>query len=214
MTPAPVTAIGLLLALLGPAAVAWAFRGQPLGALGSGVAGNVILLVLAFVVLGIVHFGERLDLASVGVRPPRASTFLWAGVLFAANVYLFTPFMQAVLARFGNVGFAPGLNALRAMPAWYRWGLVVVGPSIEDFLYRGYAIERLSAVMRSRPKAVLTASVIFALAHAPTWGMGVGLALVVPAILQGALYAWRRDLAVNALAHVATDALGFFLWAP
>jgi membrane protease YdiL (CAAX protease family) len=92
--------------------------------------------------------------------------------------------------------------------------VIAVVPTIEELLYRGYAVERLSVALKSRAGAVVVSSIPFALAHAPTWGMGVALVLIVPALCHGAFYAWRRELTVNVLMHVATDALGFFLRAP
>jgi uncharacterized protein len=75
-------------------------------------------------------------------------------------------------------------------------------------LYRGYAFERLSVVLRSGPAAAVLSSVVFAYAHAPLWGFGVSTALVVPALCATAFYMWRRDLAANVIAHIATDLVG------
>jgi len=84
----------------------------------------------------------------------------------------------------------------------------VLGGIIEEFLYRGYAFERLSLLLRSRIAAAVVVSLLFAYAHVPLWGFAVSTVLVVPGICATAFYAWRRDLAANVIAHVATDLLG------
>jgi membrane protease YdiL (CAAX protease family) len=209
------TVAGLVLALFGPGIIAWMSSSRStLGDLNAGLIGNGALLALALVVVGIIQLGERQGLASIGITPPRPSTFVWTGVLVAANMFLFTPIMLYLLNRMGDIGFGPGLRAFRAMPLWYRVTVVIVVPSLEELFYRGYAIERLAAMMRSRAAAVVASSVVFALVHAPTWGVAVSVALLIPSIFAGAFYAWRRDLVAMVLSHVATDALGFFTWAP
>jgi membrane protease YdiL (CAAX protease family) len=163
------TFAGLSLALVGPGAIAWVFRGE-LGSLPAGLAGSAALLALAIGVVAVARYKEGLPLASLGLRAVRVSTFAWAGVLLAAHVLVLTPLSQLVLSRIGDRGFGPNIEAFRVLPVWYRVAVVVVVPTIEELLYRGYAIDRLSALMNSRALAVLVSSIAFALVHAPTWG--------------------------------------------
>jgi uncharacterized protein len=203
------TAVGLVLALLGPPAVALAFRG--VGGLAGNAAAQACLLLLTLAVALIVRRGEHRSLASAGVRAPRAGSFVWAALLAAAYMFVVAPLMVATLRWSGARGFEPTLHELALLPAWYRVVIVVIGGTIEEFLYRGYAFERLALLLRSQTGALVLSSLIFAYAHTPLWGLGVSTALVLPAIFSTAFYLWRRDLAANVMAHVVTDLAGIVL---
>jgi membrane protease YdiL (CAAX protease family) len=62
--------------------------------------------------------------------------------------------------------------------------------------------------MFSRTAGAAVASLVFAFAHAPLWGLGAATLLVLPAAVGAAFYGWRRDLAALILAHIATDFMG------
>ena len=76
--------------------------------------------------------------------------------------------------------------------------------AVEEFLYRGYATERLGALTGSRGVGAGLATLGFALAHVPAWGLGFALTADLPfGIVMTAFYLWRRDLLANMLAHSA-----------
>jgi membrane protease YdiL (CAAX protease family) len=204
----PSTGAGLALALFGPPLIAWTFRNAQVGALLPNVVAQACLLVLAVAVGCIVRFWERRPWTTVGVRPLRLATLGWAALLTATYVFVVAPLMQSTLHALGAGGFEPTVRALAALPRWYRVLIVVLGATVEDFLYRGYAQERLTALARSQLAGAALPSVIFAFAHAPLWGLGVATALLLPGLVGAWFYAWRRDLAANVLAHMVTDLLG------
>ena len=212
--PPVVSGVGLVVSLFGPPLVAFVFRNAAPGDVAANLAAQSCLVLVVSAVLLIVRFGERRPLSAIGLRPPRASTVIWAALLTAGYVFVATPPMRAVLRRVDTSGFEPTLRQLAALPVWYRIAIVVLGGTIEDVLYRGYAFERLSLYLRGTWAAAIVSSLIFAYAHAPLWGLGVSSALVIPALLGGLFYLWRRDLAANIIAHVVTDLLGVVVFNP
>ena len=85
----------------------------------------------------------------------------------------------------------------------------VTSGAVEETLYRGYAIERLSAICGSRWFGAALATIAFGLAHVPYWGIRFSLAADLPfGILMTLLYLWRRDLAANAIAHAGALVVG------
>jgi membrane protease YdiL (CAAX protease family) len=73
---------------------------------------------------------------------------------------------------------------------------------MEELLYRGYAIERLSMLTGTRWLAAAISIAAFGLAHIPAWGTGFALAADLPfGIVMTLFYLWRRDLLANILAH-------------
>ena len=80
--------------------------------------------------------------------------------------------------------------------------LAVTRGAVEETLYRGYAIERLSAMIGRRWFGALAATIAFGLAHVPNWGVRFSRAADLPfGVVTTLFYLWRRDLAANAIAH-------------
>ena len=75
---------------------------------------------------------------------------------------------------------------------------------VEESFYRGYAIERLTALTGSRSIAVALPLVVFALFHYRQGAGGILAAFILGAILSG-LYVWKRDLIANIVAHFLID---------
>ena len=178
------------------------------GLLAPNLAAQGLLVALAIAVACIARFGERRPLSSLGLRAPRASTWLWAAFLTLANVFVIAPAMGWLLGVLRSPGFGPSLDALHRFPAAYRAFIVLLGAPIEDFLYRGYAQERLEAITRSTVAGAVLCAVVSAFVHAPLWGGAVATVLLVPAFFAAAFYAWKRDLGALVIAHVITDFSG------
>ena len=161
-----------------------------------GVAGLVIFIILR---------QERLSLSSVGLRRPDGSTLL-AAALFCVSVLLLQALaIDPLVALWGREGVDEGMRQLAALPVWLRLFVGATSGAVEEFLYRGYAIERLGALTGSRGAGAGLAALGFALAHVPAWGMGFALIADLPfGILMTVFYLWRRDLWANMLAHSAS----------
>jgi membrane protease YdiL (CAAX protease family) len=192
--------------MFGPPAVAWGFRSVPVGIV-PNLHAQACLILVTTVVAGIVRFGERRPIETILGSRPDARTVLWALLLTAIYVFLVAPVMGWATRAFAFSGFEVTLHRLAALPAWYRALVVVVGAPLEDLLYRGYAQERLSALVGGTVGAAVT-TLVFAFAHAPLWGLGAAALLILPGAVGAAYYAWRRDLTALVLAHIATDIIG------
>jgi membrane protease YdiL (CAAX protease family) len=104
--------------------------------------------------------------------------------------------------------FSAGLSKLAAYPVWYLVLAVLIGGTAEEFLYRGYAVERLASLTGSCWTAGIISVFLSGLAHIPMWGWPAALTTVVSGALATAFYIWRRDLLANIIAHVAADFAG------
>jgi membrane protease YdiL (CAAX protease family) len=178
----------------------------------TGGTANLVLQVLlhlvfcgvAALVLFIILRHERLTLSSVGLRRPNGSTLLTTGLLCLSGLLLQALVIDPQVALWGREGVDEGLRQLAALPLWFRLFVGATSGAIEEFLYRGYAIERLGALTGSRGVGAGLATLGFALAHVPAWGLGFALIADLPfGILMTAFYLWRRDLLANMLAHSA-----------
>jgi len=160
-----------------------------------GVAGLVLFIMLRH---------ERLSLSSVGLRRPDWSTLLTAGLLCVSGLLLQALVIDPLVALWGREGVDEGIRQLVALPIWFRLVVGATSGAVEEFLYRGYATERLGALTGSRGVGAGLATLGFALAHVPAWGLGFALTADLPfGIVMTAFYLWRRDLLANMLAHSA-----------
>ena len=210
------TALGLLVALAGPDAVILLsrFAGENPSIVVQLVL-QAIFCGLAVAILLIVRYGERLPMDSIGLRMPTRATLSTAALLFVVGFFLL-PFVTDPLVRaFGLDGAQAGIAELAKLPGWFRVVLGATGGVVEETLYRGYLIERLAALTGRRWLGASLATVAFALAHVPTWGVGFALAADLPAgIVLTVFYLWRRDLIANMLAHSTSIVIAMFTIVP
>jgi membrane protease YdiL (CAAX protease family) len=205
------TWVGLIVALAGPPVLAFT-AGHVFGpapTLAVQVAMQLVLCAIAAVVALVIRRRERLPVESIGIRRPALVSMMAALglVLVVQHVLplLTTPLMKA-LAR-GD--FQPGLETIARQPLWWRVCVAVTSGPIEEILYRGYAVERLATLTGRLSLGGLIATLAFAAAHIPFWGVGPAVAADLPfGGIMVAFYLWRRDLGANAAAHAALLLLG------
>ena len=199
------TVCGLALALVGPPLFvvipdAWFGPAPPLTTL---LVVQALYCALPLVIVWIVRSRERLPLSSIGLRPPRLAAAISAALVFAI-VYVLPALTAPLRAALHADAPAATLARLAAIPLWFRVVIAISGGIVEETLYRGYAIERLAALIGSPWLAGAISALVFGLAHAPAWGWRFALAADLPfGAVMTAFYLWRRDLAGNILVHSA-----------
>jgi uncharacterized protein len=158
-------------------------------------------------VLLYVLFVERRPLSSVGYRriglsgvgiAVAAAVLLMAGL--ALIVYVIVPALHLSMPQ--------QVNKLLALPLWCRLILVIRGVVAGELFYRGYGIERLQELTRSRAVAGITSCVLFALANVPSWSWAPLIFVGFAGIILTVLYLWRRNLWINMITHLVVDGVG------
>jgi membrane protease YdiL (CAAX protease family) len=204
------TWLGLSLALWAPGAIALLakrFSPRPLS-VATDAPWLAAFVLLIGAVAAIALYGEGLSSAAIGF----AGTSWWSipGGLALAMFFIFGfgPAAYWVLARTRLGGFETGEAWLAALPRWYLCLTITVVAGGEEWLYRGYAIERLEALTGDTLIAGVVSLLAFGIVHLPLWGIGVSLTTLVSGGILTALYIWRRDVAMLMLAHVIADLYG------
>jgi membrane protease YdiL (CAAX protease family) len=175
---------------------------QQLPSLGAQILLQALYLGLAGFIVWVVVTKERQSLRSIGLRPPTLATLLWGALLWVAGFYVLPLMTTPLVGALGSEGLEPGLTRLASLPVWFRIVLAVTGGAVEETLYRGYAIERLSTLTGKRWLAASISAIAFGLSHIPAWGLGFSLGAALPGgIVMTLFYLWRRDLLANILAH-------------
>ncbi|MGI4878224.1 MAG: CPBP family intramembrane glutamic endopeptidase [Janthinobacterium lividum] len=154
---------------------------------------------------------ERLPLSSIGLRRPTLGSFGW-GLLFVV------PMIASVMVSYAVIFPALGLHqnmaatrSLIAVPLWLQTATMLRAGVVEEILYRGYPIERLTALTGRRWLAALLSASVFIVAHIGAWGYAQLVVVTFGAAILTGLYLWRRDLPACMIAHALTDIIGFAL---
>lgn len=210
----PVRAIVLLVGLL----IAWglALSGLPDflfpgSAINARIGRELVWWGFGAVILAWVLFAERSSLRSIGLRKPDARTVLW-GCLFVVPLMASVMLCYAVL--FPLLGLKQDMATTRsivAVPLWLQIVTMLRAGIVEEILFRGYPIERLTDLTGRRWFAATFAGAMFIAAHAGGWAASQLLVVAFGTVILTALYLWRRDLVACMIAHALTDLIGFAL---
>jgi membrane protease YdiL (CAAX protease family) len=160
--------------------------------------------------IAIVVFAEKRPLSSIGFAPWRWRS-LALGLLAGIVLTLLYPLIDLLMAALSLHSNAAALHSMLAIPLYLRGLLVVTAGIYEETLFRGYAIERLTAVFGNRWLAAIVTIMAFTAAHYSFWGLAALVPIFVISVVITLLYLWRRDLLVNIIAHSTTDGIGLLL---
>lgn len=190
----------------------------PLGAWGDRVFGKTHLIgheifwwCAVLLMLGYVAFVEHRRMSSIGFRRPGVLDLALAvvvGVLMVAGIVVIYNVIFPALHLKMNTGVMGGIMAT---PFWYRFLLVTRAAVSEEILFRGYPIERLLELTKSRTVAAVLPWAAFTYAHLGGWGWAQLIVAGYGGVLLTVLYLWRRNLWANMLAHWIADGAGFLM---
>ncbi|CAN5459366.1 hypothetical protein BH09BAC4_BH09BAC4_47600 [soil metagenome] len=193
---------GLLIAYLSMVGISLVFK-QLYGPLNDlQVVGREGLIFLMAALLLWIMKQERLPLSSIGLYPQKVGQSIgWAIV----TVIICFGLLFVCLFVFQQLGWKFGESKSSARLSLWTTTLVVTRAGlVEELFFRGYIIERLSALFNNRYLAAFGSLIPFALFHYSQGITGVILAFVLGGVLTG-MYLWRRDLKSTMMAHFMVD---------
>ncbi len=202
-----VTFIGLFIALFGIVIVRWAASlFYPGFSFVATLWKEFLIWLCVFALIFVIRRGEGLSLRSVNLGAASLKhSILWGGILVLLCGLVGG--IVATLTHFkgGEIG-----ESLGRLPLWLVFLVVLRAGVVEEFFYRGYAIERLQALGLNRWLAGLIPLFIFAIAHGVNGWANVLIALTIGGVLM-VVYLWRRDLLANMIGHFLIDFLSVVL---
>lgn len=163
---------------------------------------TMVTLLLLFVV-----YAERRALSSIGFRRLGTKNVLLAVGAGIATLVSLSAVYYALFPLL-HVSETPQVNQLLAAPLWWRVLSVIRGAVGEEILFRGYAVERLEELTGRTTLAGVISCTVFALAHVGQWGWAHLLVAGVGGAIFTLLYIWRRNIWINAIAHLIVDGVG------
>jgi|HubBroStandDraft_5_1064220.scaffolds.fasta_scaffold01357_2 uncharacterized protein len=200
-------AVALIVVLQLPLA-GWVFPGESLTA---QVEREGVYWALTAVLVMFITLVERRPLSSVNLRRPTWKSLVFGVACGLVMVAVIAVLYIWVLPRLGSTKSVEQLSTVLALPLWFRIEIVVRAAIFEELLYRGFMIERLTELFRSRWVAAGISVVVFTSEHLGYWGWGHLLIAGFGGCVLTALYLWRRDLASNMVAHFVVDGIGFLI---
>jgi len=154
----------------------------------------------AITLLIVIRRGEHLPLTSVGIGTSTwTKSLLWALALAAICAAIA---ILIVIVTHYNGG--PNAESFSRLPVWLISVICLRAGVVEEFFYRGYAIERLQLLGLNRFWAAAIPLLIFSVGHWTGGVVNIVIALVLGAVLS-AFYLWRRDLVANMIGHFLVD---------
>ena len=152
----------------------------------------------------IIRRKELLGWDSVGLqRPAVGKTALWV-VLTIVGAVVAAAIGFGLIKLFKLPIGSSDSAKYELLPTWVLLVALVRAGFVEEFFYRGYAIERLTALTRNRFLGTAVPLVLFAIFHYRQGWAGILIALLTGAVLTSA-YVRRRNLWITIIAHFLVD---------
>jgi membrane protease YdiL (CAAX protease family) len=167
---------------------------------------TVVREVITFMAVGLLFWiiikKEHLSLDSIGItQKPWKQTALWTVIIFLfclIGAVASLGIIKASGSEFGKSAPKVKLSLLTTTLVMLRAGIA------EEVFFRGYILERLQVMLRSRWAAILLSVIPFALLHYSQGVPGIFISFIMGSILT-ATYLWKRNLKANMIAHFLVD---------
>jgi membrane protease YdiL (CAAX protease family) len=161
------------------------------------------VFLLAGLLLWLIRKRELLPLTSIGLHVDKLGRSLLRGLLLAVLILAVTVGLYLLLQSFGiRLGDSDTGAYHPSLPVLVL--ITLRAGAVEEFFYRGYAVERLQSLTGNKWLAGLVPLAIFAAAHYRQGLGGIIAASVLGAIFTS-YYLMRRDLIANITAHFLAD---------
>jgi len=165
---------------------------------------ELTLFAAAAGVAFIIRRKERLGWNSVGLqRPAMGKTALWV-LLTIVGAALAVTVALGLIKLFKLPMGSSDSAKYDLLPTWVLLLTILRAGFIEEFFYRGYAIERLQSLTGRRFLAATIPLFFFAIFHYRQGWAGIIIALLSGVVLTG-VYLLKRNLWVTITAHFLGD---------
>ena len=165
----------------------------------------------AAAILAWVTLVEKRPLHSIGIHRPGWDTLGWALVMTAALVASLMLSYALILPALGLELNRVATKSITDLSLVSQLALFVRAGVTEEILFRGYPIERLLELTRSKWIAAVVPGILFIAGHYLFWGVGQLIVVAFGTVIFTLFYLWRRDLICCMIAHILADLIGFTL---
>jgi membrane protease YdiL (CAAX protease family) len=152
----------------------------------------------------IIRRKELLGWESVGLQRASArNTALWVLITIPC-VALALTLAFGVIHLFRLPVGSPDAGKFEQLPTWVLVLVILRAGFVEEFFYRGYAIERLQCLTGSRVWSISVPLVLFGAFHYRQGWAGIVIAFLTGAVLT-VVYLYKRNLWIGITTHFLVD---------
>jgi membrane protease YdiL (CAAX protease family) len=176
----------------------------------SMLANSLRSWLLVGVLLGIVVYWEGRQLESIGLRFPTGRAVavgIGAGLVGVVLGLLATGVAVVTL----NLNQPETLSAITQLSVPVQLAIVVTAVIVEEILWRGYPIERLSEVTGRVWVGAGISGLVFLAVHYPAWGLAGAIPQAVFTLVLVGVYVWSRNVVVSMLTHGVINVVMIFV---
>lgn len=166
------------------------------------VIGLAFMWLITACILAYVRRVEHRPLSSIGVRGTRWTGYAltplwWLGIILLDVLVVW-------LIRNVDIDTSTARSILE-LPVWTKILIVLTAAVTEEFLFRGYAVERLHELTGWMWIAAVIATLVFVAFHIPAYGVVAGLVRLPGSAVLTWIYIRRRSLAPVIVVHAMID---------
>ncbi|MFC7227983.1 CPBP family intramembrane metalloprotease [Salinirubellus salinus] len=156
--------------------------------------------LLVGVLLGLVVYWEGRGVASIGLRlPTRTEVAVGLGAGLGAVVLGLLVTGVAVVTL--NLDQPETLSAISRLSLPIQLAIVGTAVVVEEILWRGYPIERLTELTGHLWVGAAISGVVFLAVHYPAWGLVGAIPQAVFTVVLVGVYVWSRNVVASMLTH-------------
>ncbi|MFN0046708.1 MAG: lysostaphin resistance A-like protein [Sphingorhabdus sp.] len=201
----PLILLGVAIAIIGNALFAFS-QLEPDASIPARLLREGTAWLLLAVVVGYALRIEKLPATSLGLCP-----FSWKQTQLpglAAGIAL-TLFAGAAVYIAQTVFHLEADNHLISMLAGMPWWMLVLlslrAGFVEEILFRGYLLDRLTRLSGRRWIGIVGSIALFTAMHFGGWQAGQLILVALAGTLFTALYLWKRNIMICVIAHFTVD---------
>lgn len=202
------TIIGLVIALFGPFVIT-AYKKSAKTEVGS-LTSKFSLWFLVIIIFLILFYGENETLHSIGFKKVTTRAFFIGFVGGIGSMAI----MGLTFFIFKKTGFNNRENSFEKiikLSLNKRVFIVLTAAFVEEILFRGYAIERLSLLTHNIWIAGIISTTFFTIAHISGWSIRHLIPVFITGLFLSILYIIEKDIIACIIAHSIIDGVAFIL---
>jgi len=175
-----------------------------------GVTISIEWVVTLFMLFYWIPKVEHRTLNSIGFRkfPLR---YIWIAIVAYLVYVLISAGLEPVLKSMGLQSLRDLSPTLKDYGFPLLFGLFLTGTFVEEILYRGYIIERVTELTGRRWLAGTISWLTFTLVHLRFFGLGPMLEVAVIAVILVMLYTRAKSIWPAIIVHGISDVIGFLI---
>jgi membrane protease YdiL (CAAX protease family) len=202
------TVIGLGIVLFGP--LVRSFNKRLLKKEFSSLISKLFLWVLAAFIVLIIFFGENESLISIGFKKITTRTII-IGLIGGIGSMVIMGLSHFIFNKIGVKKVENTLEKITSLSNFHIIFIVFTAAFVEEILYRGYAIERLSLFTNNIWIAGIISTLFFTAAHVIRWSIPHLIPVFLTGLFLTFLYITEKDIIACIIAHFIVDGVAFIL---